>query len=256
MKPNDAGQAALPSAESEFVSTEVPSGVDRRTFMMRSAVISSAAVITGCTPTEKQQTAAASAPPPVVKEGSLSPDLDVVKQSKGPVMTTLDEFYKVGPGPSSSHTIGPMRITYDFYQRCTKLPPETLAKATALKVHLFGSLSATGKGHGTERAVARRDRGQGAGDRRSPVPRRPAGQAGPGLPREAGRQVLRRLAQGHRLRLSQGRLPAPQHDDLQAHGRRQRPLGARVLLGRRRVHRVEGLRAAEEGRSPSTRTPR
>jgi L-serine dehydratase len=68
-------------------------------------------------------------------------------------MTTLEEFYKVGPGPSSSHTIGPMRITYDFYQRCTKLPAETLAKATALKVHLFGSLSATGKGHGTERAA-------------------------------------------------------------------------------------------------------
>ena len=67
-------------------------------------------------------------------------------------MTTLDEFYKVGPGPSSSHTIGPMRITYDFYQRCTKLPAAQLAKATALKVYLFGSLSATGKGHGTERA--------------------------------------------------------------------------------------------------------
>jgi L-serine dehydratase len=64
----------------------------------------------------------------------------------------LDEFYKVGPGPSSSHTIGPMRITYDFYQRCTKLPPAQLAQATALKVYLFGSLSATGKGHGTERA--------------------------------------------------------------------------------------------------------
>ena len=52
----------------------------------------------------------------------LSPDLDVVKRSKGPVLTTLEEFYKVGPGPSSSHTIGPMRITYDFYQRCTRLP--------------------------------------------------------------------------------------------------------------------------------------
>ena len=137
--------------EDLFVPAEVPPGVDRRTFMMRSAVISSAAVITGCTPTEKQQTAAASAPPPVVK-GNVSPDLDVVKKSKGPVMTTIDEFYKVGPGPSSSHTIGPMRITYDFYQRCTKLPPETPAKATALKVHLFGSLSATGLGHGTERA--------------------------------------------------------------------------------------------------------
>ena len=68
-------------------------------------------------------------------------------------MTVVDEFYKVGPGPSSSHTIGPMRITYDFYQRCTKLPADQLAKATGLKVHLFGSLSATGKGHGTERAA-------------------------------------------------------------------------------------------------------
>jgi L-serine dehydratase len=68
------------------------------------------------------------------------------------VMTTLDEFYKVGPGPSSSHTIGPMRITYDFYQRCTKLPADQLSKATAFEVHLYGSLSATGEGHGTERA--------------------------------------------------------------------------------------------------------
>src|SRR4029453_2618577 len=67
--------------------------------------------------------------------------------------TLADEFYKVGPGPSSSHTIGPMRITYDFYQRCTKLPAAQLAQATGLKVHLFGSLSATGKGHGTERAA-------------------------------------------------------------------------------------------------------
>jgi L-serine dehydratase len=84
---------------------------------------------------------------------TLSPHLNVVKQSKGPVMTLADEFYKVGPGPSSSHTIGPMRITYDFYQRCTKLPADQLAKATGLKVHLFGSLSATGKGHGTEHAT-------------------------------------------------------------------------------------------------------
>ncbi len=46
-----------------------------------------------------------------------------------------------------------MRITYDFYQRCTKLPADQLAKATGLKVHLYGSLSATGQGHGTERAA-------------------------------------------------------------------------------------------------------
>src|SRR3974390_566255 len=82
----------------------------------------------------------------------LSPDLEVVKESKGPIMTTLEEFYKIGPGPSSSHTMGPMRITYDFFQRVTKLPEDQLKKATGLKVHLFGSLSATGKGHGTDRA--------------------------------------------------------------------------------------------------------
>jgi L-serine dehydratase len=119
--------------------------------MMRSAMIGAVAVLSGNAPASAQETARRAAPaaPPKV---TLSPDLDVVKRSKGPVMTLIDEFYKVGPGPSSSHTIGPMRITYDFYQRCTKLPADQLAKATALRVHLFGSLSATGKGHGTERA--------------------------------------------------------------------------------------------------------
>jgi L-serine dehydratase len=131
----------------ELISKVVPQGVDRRTFLMRSAVVSSAVLITGNHMSAQEMTQRSSAEPP------LSPDLNVVKQSKGPVLTTVDEFYKVGPGPSSSHTIGPMRITYDFYQRATKLPADQLAKATALKVNLFGSLSATGKGHGTERAA-------------------------------------------------------------------------------------------------------
>jgi L-serine dehydratase len=133
--------------------SEVPAGVDRRAFLMRSAVVGAASVITGCSPAA--QSAASTAPPPAAPAAkeNLSPDLNVVKKAKGPVMTTIDEFYKVGPGPSSSHTIGPMRITYDFYQRCTKLPADQLAKATDLKVFLFGSLSATGKGHGTERAA-------------------------------------------------------------------------------------------------------
>jgi L-serine dehydratase len=128
-----------------------PHGIDRRAFLMRTAMIGAVAVLTGAPPTSAQQKGAASAPPAPPK-GTMSPDLDVVKKSKGPVMTVLEEFYKVGPGPSSSHTIGPMRITYDFYQRCTKLPADKLAKATGMKVNLFGSLSATGKGHGTERA--------------------------------------------------------------------------------------------------------
>jgi L-serine dehydratase len=134
----------------ELLGEKVPAGVDRRAFFMRSAAISAAAVLTGCSTAEKTKEVGATPP---AAGPAMSADLDVVKKSKGPVMTVIDEFYKVGPGPSSSHTIGPMRITYDFYQRCTKLPADQLAKVTALKVNLFGSLSATGKGHGTERAA-------------------------------------------------------------------------------------------------------
>ena len=149
------------STSTDVLSQKIPVGVDRRTFLMRSAVVGAAAVMTGrsvsaVSAQAKQGPISASAEPKGVAGGpgnvELSPSLNVVKEQKGPVMTTLDEFYKVGPGPSSSHTIGPMRITYDFYQRCTKLPADQLAKASALKVNLFGSLSATGKGHGTERA--------------------------------------------------------------------------------------------------------
>src|SRR5436190_12730153 len=130
---------------------EAPAGVDRRAFLMRSATIGAAAVLTGCTAEEKAKQVGGTDPPPAVAT-DMSPDLDVVKKSKVPIITTIDEFYKVGPGPSSSHTIGPMRITYDFYQRCTKLPADQLAKVTGMKVRRYGSLSATGKGHVTERA--------------------------------------------------------------------------------------------------------
>jgi L-serine dehydratase len=146
----------LDSRDPKLDETPVPDGVDRRAFLMRSAIVGAVSVITGCSsPASPPAATATAAPPPLppLPASPLSQDLNVVKKAKGPVMTTVDEFYKVGPGPSSSHTIGPMRITYDFYQRCTKLPADQLAKATALKVYLFGSLSATGKGHGTERAA-------------------------------------------------------------------------------------------------------
>jgi L-serine dehydratase len=136
-----------------FETSAASANVNRRAFVMRNAAIGAAAVMTGKTWTREARAEQAAKEAAAPKLGSiLSADLNVVKQSKGPVMTVADEFYKVGPGPSSSHTIGPMRITYDFYQRCTKLPADQLAQATGLKVHLFGSLSATGKGHGTERA--------------------------------------------------------------------------------------------------------
>lgn len=129
--------------------TQAPPGSDRRAFMMRSALAMAITTLTGRPIAAYAQTPAQTPAGPA----TMSPSLDVVAKNKGPVMTTVEEMYKVGPGPSSSHTIGPMRITYDFYQRCTKLPAAQLATATALKVHLYGSLSATGKGHGTERAA-------------------------------------------------------------------------------------------------------
>jgi L-serine dehydratase len=142
---------------SRLLSQEVPPGVDRRNFLIRSAVGGAAAVMVGRSVSAHERTAKALATLPVLPQAgstpALSGDLNVVKQEKGPVLTTADEFYKVGPGPSSSHTIGPMRITYDFYQRAAKLPADKLATATKLQVNLFGSLSATGKGHGTERAA-------------------------------------------------------------------------------------------------------
>ena len=148
-EPLDKGEPDNPlESPDSFLSQEIPPGVDRRTFLMRSAVVGATTVMLGRSVSAQERTLRSIAPAP-----PLSDQLDVVKKQKGPVMTTLDEFYKVGPGPSSSHTIGPMRITYDFYQRAAKLPEDQLAKATALKVNLFGSLSATGKGHGTERAA-------------------------------------------------------------------------------------------------------
>ena len=107
----------------DLAATDAPSGVDRRAFMMRSALIGAVSVLSGCAPDSpaaaNAKAATATPPPAPAQTGpALSQGLDVVKKSKGPVMTTIDEFYKIGPGPSSSHTIGPMRITYDFYQRC------------------------------------------------------------------------------------------------------------------------------------------
>src|SRR5918993_1096214 len=116
----------------ELISGAVPRGVDRRKFLMRSAVIGAATVMTGRLVSAKDRTLKAfnESLPQQKPSVPLDKNLNVVKKGQGPVMTVIDEFYKVGPGPSSSHTIGPMRITYDFYQRSTKLPADQLAQAT------------------------------------------------------------------------------------------------------------------------------
>src|SRR5215218_9719127 len=107
----------------ELISRPVPPGVDRRNFIIRSAVVGAAAMMTGKSLLAAERTTEAVKSLPVF---SPSTGLFLQLSAKGPIMITADEFYKVGPGPSSSHTIGPMRITYDFYERCTKLPADKL----------------------------------------------------------------------------------------------------------------------------------
>src|SRR5690348_16346057 len=67
----------------ELVSQEVPSGIDRRTFLMRSAVVGATTVITGRTISAQERADRSTAPAP--QAPPLSPELEVVKQEKGPV---------------------------------------------------------------------------------------------------------------------------------------------------------------------------
>ncbi|MCK9408032.1 MAG: serine dehydratase beta chain [Bacteriovoracaceae bacterium] len=57
------------------------------------------------------------------------------------------DLIKVGPGPTGSHTIGPMKATYDFPQRIRLLPESILSSASTIEVIRYGSLIATSKGY-------------------------------------------------------------------------------------------------------------
>ncbi len=60
-------------------------------------------------------------------------------------MESIRRLYKIGIGPSSSHTMGPLRAAQDFAGRHTD--------ASLIRVTLYGSLAATGKGHMTDKAI-------------------------------------------------------------------------------------------------------
>src|ERR1700685_1585307 len=61
------------------------------------------------------------------------------------------DLFSVGIGPSSSHTVGPMRAARMFARRLKS--QGLLAQTTRVRAELFGSLGATGHGHGTPKAV-------------------------------------------------------------------------------------------------------
>jgi L-serine dehydratase len=62
------------------------------------------------------------------------------------------DLFKIGIGPSSSHTVGPMRAAARFCQRWLE-EAGTLDRVARVRCELFGSLALTGRGHGTDKAV-------------------------------------------------------------------------------------------------------
>ena len=61
------------------------------------------------------------------------------------------DLFKIGIGPSSSHTVGPMRAAVRFVDGLRR--DDLLAATASVRVELYGSLGATGKGHGSDKAV-------------------------------------------------------------------------------------------------------
>jgi L-serine dehydratase len=67
------------------------------------------------------------------------------------VRTSLFDLFKIGIGPSSSHTVGPMRATLRFTDSLRE--KGALEKTVRVLCDLYGSLALTGHGHGTDRAI-------------------------------------------------------------------------------------------------------
>jgi len=65
--------------------------------------------------------------------------------------TSVFDLFKIGIGPSSSHTVGPMVAANQFVESVLDQPDSV--ELARIKIELFGSLGATGKGHGSDKAV-------------------------------------------------------------------------------------------------------
>ena len=236
---------------------DLPSSIDRRSFLMRHAVIGAAATMTGATWTaaaRAQQAAKEAAAPklgggavarPQRREGIEGPGDDpgrrVLQGRPRPLELAHDraDAHHLRLLPALHQAAGRPARQGDRPEGPPVRQPERDRQGPRHRARFAGR-------------AAR----QGAGDGRSAVPRRDARQAQPVLPGEARRQDLHPDAGRRDLRLAQGRLSSSQHDDLQADGRRQADLRAGVLLGGRRLHRMEGLRRRRRRTRRSIRTPR
>ncbi|NIJ31530.1 L-serine dehydratase [Sphingomonas insulae] len=66
---------------------------------------------------------------------------------------SVTELFTIGIGPSSSHTVGPMRAAFDFAQRAVGYSGEGVEAPVRVTCDLYGSLALTGHGHATDTAT-------------------------------------------------------------------------------------------------------
>ncbi|MGS0648413.1 L-serine ammonia-lyase [Komagataeibacter melomenusus] len=81
---------------------------------------------------------------------TAQPETTAITKNHSTITDTLSitDLYTIGIGPSSSHTVGPMRAAYDFATWAA-----SHGQPCRLSCQLFGSLALTGEGHGTDTAV-------------------------------------------------------------------------------------------------------
>lgn len=66
-------------------------------------------------------------------------------------MLSVFDIFKIGIGPSSSHTVGPMRAARRFAELLAG--EGAMARTASVRVELYGSLGHTGRGHGSDTAI-------------------------------------------------------------------------------------------------------
>ena len=167
-------------------------------------------------------------------------------------MISVLELFKIGVGPSSSHTVGPMKAAAAFADGLRK--SGAIAHVAAVEATLFGSLAFTGKGHATDKAVILGLSGL------TPETVDP----------DEADALTAEVRETNRLRLAGARAipfdpataivfdvltPPPRHPTRPLHRPQRRRRAARrrdLALGRRRLHRAR-RRGRGRGRQPCPR---
>ena len=81
----------------------------------------------------------------------LTTSIFLQHKGQGGFMIRVFDLFKIGVGPSSSHTVGPMVAANQFLQQLQA--KNFLDDITHIVIELYGSLAATGKGHATDTAI-------------------------------------------------------------------------------------------------------